>query len=501
MFRTGRGRRSMDVTLACPACQRPVKAPHALIGKWARCANCGETFRLSPAQIAPPEEAVDTADALLLTRAPDPTVSRTMMLPLPDLSQSVEQAMICRLDPVNYNWIDLSEPARKFFGVRLDSLNGPTFFDQLHPDDRPLAEEEFRRASELGERHDLVLRFRGVGGSWRFVRLDAQARYDRNDGTLNHIRCHFVDVTDQIREEQELRRRTAQLTSANEQLRQANERLKEAQTQLVRSEKLAAVGTLAAGMAHELNNPLSFALNNLAVLERDTTSVLEILTIYQEGRAALDAARPDLASRLQALEDACDLPYLTNHLLKLGQSTRRGLHRVAQIVANLRQFAQLDRGRITEVDLNTSIDQTVQLLGEHLARLHIDVVREYDALPVLTCATASINQVFFHLLMNAIHAIEDGMKPTGQVRIVMQREPDELVIEIADDGCGIPPEVLPQIFDPFFTTKQVGRGTGLGLSISHGIVAEHGGRIEVESVWEKGSLVRVRLPFRRARPS
>ena len=178
--------------------------------------------------------------------------------------------------------------------------------------------------------------------------------------------------------------------------------MKEAQTQLVRSEKLAAVGTLAAGMAHELNNPLAFALNNVALLERDTRSLLEILAVYREGRGALDAARPDLVSRLEAIEDACDLPYLTNHLVQLGQSARRGLDRVAQIVANLREFAQLDRGRITEVDLNTSIDQAVQLLGGHLAR----------------------------------------------------------------------------------------------LNISHGIVAEHGGRIEVESVWEHGSLVRVRLPFR-----
>ena len=174
---------------------------------------------------------------------------------------------------------------------------------------------------------------------------------------------------------------------------------------------------------------------------------------------------------------------------------------MAQIVANLREFAQLDRGRVTEVDLNASIDQAVQLLGEHLARLNIEVVRDYDALPVLTCATASINQVLFHLLMNAVHAIEDGKKPTRRLRIVTRRELDELVIEIIDNGCGIPAEVLPRIFDPFFTTKQVGRGAGLGLSISHGIVAEHGGRIEVESVWEQGSLIRVRLPFRGTRPS
>jgi PAS domain S-box-containing protein len=473
-----------------------------MIGKWARCAYCDEKFRLSPVQIAPPREVTaQLADIPVLARAPDPTVSRTMLIPLPGLVQSDEQAMICRLDAVNYGWIDLSEPARAFFGVSVDSLNGPTFFDQLHPDDRTLAEEELRRASELGERHDLVLRFRGASGSWRFVRLDAQARYDRNDGALNHIRCHFVDVTDQIREEQELRRRTVQLTTANEQLRQANERLKEAQTQLVRSEKLAAVGTLAAGMAHELNNPLSFAMNNVAVLERDVKSLLEILTVYQEGRTALDAARPDLFSRLEALEDACDLPYLTNHLLELGQSTRRGLERVAQIVANLRDFAQLDRGRITEVDLNTSIDQAVQLLGEPLSRLHIDVVREYSVLPLVTCGTASINQVLFHLLMNAVHAIEDGKKPAGRIRIVTRRELDELVIEIIDDGCGIAPEVLPRIFDPFFTTKQVGRGAGLGLSISHGIIAEHGGRIEVESVLEQGSLVRVRLPCRGTGPS
>src|SRR5262249_4580699 len=149
------------------------------------------------------------------------------------------------------------------------------------------------------------------------------------------------------------------------------------QTQLIRSEKMAALGTLAAGMAHEINNPLAFATNNLTVIERDTGALLDILSTYQDGRETLLTALPELDERLRALEQGCDLPYLLEHLPTVLQATRRGLQRVAQIVANLREFAQLDRGQVSEIQVNASLDQVVGLLSSHLARLRIEVVREY----------------------------------------------------------------------------------------------------------------------------
>ncbi len=419
-----------------------------------------------------------------------------MLLPLPGLDHAPEGAIICRVAPEGLAWIDASTAAREFLGEPLGGPGRATLLDVVHPDDRALAAEEFRRAAELGERHDFVLRLCSAQGDWHFVRGDAQARYDR-DGTLNHVRCHFIDVTDRIRAEQELRRRTELLTEANDQLRQANFQLKQTQAQLVHTEKLAALGTLAAGMAHELNNPLAFASNNAAVLERDVATVLVLIAAYREGRSAIATNIPELDERLDQLERQGDLAYLQEHLVDTARATRRGVLRAAKIVADLRSFARLDLAHLAEINPNDSLDQAITLLGEHLTRLQIEVIRDYGTLPSLECVVGSINQVLFHLLMNAVQAIEDAARRSGRITVSTRAQADEMVIEITDDGCGIPAEVLPRIFDPFFTTKPVGRGTGLGLSISHGIVTEHQGRIEVENNVGQGARCRLRLPIRR----
>jgi signal transduction histidine kinase len=431
-------------------------------------------------------------------------LSRSMLIRLPGFGAGPADEMIARLQPGTLRWLSASDALAAMLGRPVDGPDAGGLLDAVHPDDRVLAEDEFRQAAELGERHDFVLRLRAWAGAWRYMRFDAQARYDRQGG-LHHLRCHLKDVTDRVHAEQELRRRTAQLTAANEQLREANRKLAQAQGQLVHSEKLAALGTLAAGMAHEINNPLAYATNNVAVLGREVASLLDVVAAYSEGLDALRSAQPDLAERLARVEAEADLAYLRRALPELVESTRRGLARVAKIVQDLRDFSQVDRAEVVEVDLSRSLEQGLGLLAGLFDRQGIAVERRLAALPPLEASAAHLNQALFNLLLNAAQAIEATGRGSGTIRVATRQEGGEAVAEVADDGCGIPAEALPRIFDPFFTTKPAGSGTGLGLSLAHGIVSDHGGTIEVDSAVGSGTTFRVRLPLRpggsgRARP-
>jgi signal transduction histidine kinase len=276
-------------------------------------------------------------------------------------------------------------------------------------------------------------------------------------------------------------------------LAEQNQALREAQASLVQSEKLAGLGRLAAGMAHEINNPIAYVTNNLAVLRRDMIAAMGVLDLYRQGRKALEAAEPALAAETARREEEMDLEFFRDNLARICDKATEGLQRVRDIVQNLRDFAHLDEAQFKEADLNAALASTLEILRHEITSKEIRTELSFEALPPVLCHPSKINQVFLHLLSNAVEACGRGGKVT-----VRTRDENEagVVIEIQDDGCGIRPEHLPRLFEPFFTTKPVGHGTGLGLSVSFGIIRDHGGTIEVSSELGRGTTFRIRLPLR-----
>ena len=266
---------------------------------------------------------------------------------------------------------------------------------------------------------------------------------------------------------------------------------------VIQSEKLASLGMLSAGVAHEINNPLAYVSNNLAVLERDVRFLLMLLAIYEKADTSLAATEPELVRQVSRLAAEFDLAYVKDNIGKTLRSTRQGVKRVADIVQNLRGFARLDQAADDQADIHAAVQTAVEMLRGRLDRRHISVEEHFGELPLVAGSAAQLNQVFLNLLVNAMQAIESTHREDGRIAITTAANNGEIIVEVADNGCGIPDEVLPQIFDPFFTTKDVGDGTGLGLSITHGIVQDHGGRLEVESILGVGTRFRVILPVAR----
>ena len=293
---------------------------------------------------------------------------------------------------------------------------------------------------------------------------------------------HRLDLA-RRRAEDEVRRQKDELQSA---LR----KLQEAQAHLIQSEKMASLGQLVAGVAHEINNPLSYVTNNLAVLDRDVRQVAELMSSYRDHFG--DAVPPSI----RATEERIDLKYTLAGLDRLLKSTRQGLHRVGEIVAGLRDFSRLDESERKQVDPNESVRATVEMVRFHIRQKGVDLHVETASLPIIWCGPGQINQVLLNLLMNAVQAVEMGA--TINVRTRSLPESKEIQYEVSDDGPGIPEAIRGKIFDPFFTTKPVGVGTGLGLWITYNIVEQHRGRIDLATEPGKGTTFTVTLPVRRA---
>lgn len=269
-----------------------------------------------------------------------------------------------------------------------------------------------------------------------------------------------------------------------------NRRLMETQAALVQSEKMAGVGQLAAGIAHEINNPISFVSNNIAVLQRDVQSLVSLLEEYEKCLPLVEQTHKGLTERIKALLSDCDLPWLKENLPEIFRSSQDGLTRVREIVGNLRTFAHLDEAGVDDMDVVAALESTLRVLGADLAEKQLTVKREFHIRPRVRCHPAKIKQVFHAILWNAVQASESS----GSIDVGVSLDESSVCVKISDHGCGMDETTQRRLFEPFYTTRPVGSGQGLGLAVSYGVVKQHGGSIEFDSAPGKGTTFRVILP-------
>lgn len=288
---------------------------------------------------------------------------------------------------------------------------------------------------------------------------------------------------------------TAAAQAHAQQLEKALLDLQRTQAQLIETEKLSSIGQMVAGVAHEINNPVSFIYGNLRYASDYVQDLLALLNLYQE---YYGKHYPPVQAKIEAI----DLDFLLKDLPKVLESMQVGADRVRQIVLSLRNFSRTDSLLIEAIDLHEGIDNTLLILQNRLKpRYHrpgIEVVKEYGDLPSVECYAGPINQVFMNLLSNAIDAVEEAPNHLGRITIQTSLNPDRshVIIRITDNGSGMTPDIKAQLFDPFFTTKPIGKGTGLGLSISYQIVVEkHGGSLRCESAPGQGTEFWIELPL------
>jgi signal transduction histidine kinase len=297
--------------------------------------------------------------------------------------------------------------------------------------------------------------------------------------------------------EERVQSRTEQLSKKNNELEAAYEELKHTQAKLVHTEKLASLGQLAAGVAHEINNPIAFITSNLATLTEYVAAYQSLIEHYDEyvehsSELVTRSDLKDFKQKIETIKSKQKFEYINDDIESLLTETIVGTNRVSKIVAGLRDFSHTDNAELEPVDMNECIESALTIANNQV-KYKCKVKKELSPLPLLACNKGKMNQVLLNFIINASQSIVNE----GTITIRSIPKGNEVVIEISDDGEGIKKENIGKLFDPFFTTKPVGQGTGLGLSISHGIIEEHHGYITVESEVGVGTTFQVHLPVPR----
>lgn len=308
------------------------------------------------------------------------------------------------------------------------------------------------------------------------VAIESDDEFRDLGNAFNDMGARLGDLTRNL--ESKVEARTAELRDALDELRAT-------QAQLVHHEKMASVGQFVAGIAHELNNPLSFIEGNFHFLRHYVQSAVDALERYQELAASCDS---ELADRFEKVRTDLGIEPMLEDLESVFEGCADGVQRTTTLVKDLRVFSRVDDGEVVPADLNEGIASTVNLLRGELAGREVNL--ELGDLPLVPCLASQLNQVFMNLLSNAAQATPEG----GMITVRSEVVDESVVVEVLDTGSGMDPETVQKVFEPFFTTKPVGEGTGLGLSVSYGIVERHGGSLEVSSALGEGSCFCLKIP-------
>jgi two-component system, NtrC family, sensor kinase len=387
----------------------------------------------------------------------------------------------CSVPTGDFKMTFVSDNVERVLGYKPDEmLSDQNFwFEHIHPDDIPMIFSSLAQIFSEGKR-TYEYRFRARDGNYLWMHDTLRLLRDA-DGAPLEIVGALTDITERRMMEDALQKK-------GEEQRLLIEQLQQTQAQLLQSEKMASIGQLAAGVAHEINNPVGFVNSNMRTLRNYVDTLFQVIDGYDR---ILDkqALSPNFVAAIAELKKHAELDYLKEDAVELVKESMDGLTRVTNIVQSLKDFSHVGETDWQYADLHQGIESTLTIANNEF-KYKARVVREFGDLPLVKCMASQLNQVFMNLIVNASHAITAN----GIISVRTGMNGDWVWIEIGDNGEGIPAQNLTRIFEPFFTTKPVGKGTGLGLSLSYNIVASHGGRIAVDSAPGKGARFTMHLP-------
>ena len=388
---------------------------------------------------------------------------------------------------------DCNKQAEKLIGRRRDDIIGMHYL-KAHPEDEAEKyKEKFNKYIKRGHYLDFEGEVQHMGGRRIPVLMGAQTV---KIGGKNMVAGVLIDNSERKKAEMEK-------SSLLEKTQNALEELKKTQSYLLQSEKMASIWQLAAGVAHEINNPTGFVHSNLGSLNKYSNKVLELIKRYEEGSTALkNNGHKEILSfceEMDELKKKLKMDFIMKDFKKVIADSLEGTQRIKKIVADLKNFSRVDQEELKPANINEGIESTLNVVWNEL-KYKCTVEKDFGKIPQLFCNLGQLNQVFMNLLVNAAYAIETKGTITISTRYLNEhstggnREQGYIEVKIGDTGRGIPEDKLKRIFEPFFTTKDVGKGTGLGLSIAYEIIQKHQGEITVQSEVGKGTIFAIKLP-------